>query len=184
MNKSIESLLESFKDEMQVKELMIKTQTPHMGMGKLGQNVKKFRWALEINDKEGNHVLEPTFVKLAARPNIKIEVERHYLGDKVWIPGKARWETITATIFDIEQQYIYNALNDLMPQDKYVPPKTDAVLRLYDGTGTVMETWNLEDTFLQAANFGELDHSSENITIEMTLQYSNIRYDNNLGRIF
>lgn len=53
----------------------------------------------------------------------------------------------------------------------------DATLALYDGCGTVMETWTLVYVWPQAINFGELDYSSsEEVTIELTLRYQNAIY--------
>lgn len=56
-------------------------------------------------------------------------------------------------------------------------------LDLYDGCGTSMETWKLGHMWPQAVNFGELDYSSsEEVTIELTLRYSEVQYTSNCPR--
>ena len=53
------------------------------------------------------------------------------------------------------------------------------VLDLYDGCGKSMETWTLGHMWPQAVNFGELDYSSsEEVTIELTLRYSEVGWVN------
>lgn len=56
------------------------------------------------------------------------------------------------------------------------------VLDLYDGCGFSMETWTLGHMWPQAVNFGELDFSSsEEVTIELTLRYSEVQYESHCG---
>jgi hypothetical protein len=51
-------------------------------------------------------------------------------------------------------------------------------LILYDGCGTPLERWVLNDLWPQAVNFGELDYStSDEVTVELTLRYSNVDYE-------
>jgi hypothetical protein len=56
------------------------------------------------------------------------------------------------------------------------------VLDLYDGCGTSMETWMMGNMWPQAINFGELDYSSsEEVTMELTLRYSEVQWQSNCG---
>lgn len=58
------------------------------------------------------------------------------------------------------------------------------VLDLYDGCGTSMENWTLGNMWPQAVNFGELDFSSsEEVTIELTLRYSEVQYQSTCGGV-
>ena len=52
-----------------------------------------------------------------------------------------------------------------------------AVIYLWDGCGTALEGWWLQNVWPQAVNFGTLDMgSSEECTVELTLRYSNVQY--------
>jgi len=144
---------------------------------------RKFRWTIEGNLPGGR--LEPIFVKVAARPCLNIEeteIKTEY--GKSWIPGKAEWETLTVTIWEVAQDdkkiwpvlwpsYIETTGGEYPPQDKLGSFK----LVLYDGCGVVMEEWELNDAYISALRFGELDHSSSEYTsIEATIRYKNVKY--------
>jgi len=173
-----------------------------MGMGELGgPNLvfkRKFRWTFAINGicsannagtSDGN--VPASFVKLASRPNISIEeTEINYLNAKTWIPGKATWETVTVTYYDVAaqgNQALYNWLASVFnfsdptmsQQGKHRTAYSGTgVLTLYDGCGSAVEIWTMKDVWPQAINFGELDYSSsEEVTIELTLRYSQVSYE-------
>ena len=77
-----------------------------MGIGPIGtsNNVifkRKFRWTFEVQDvcAGGNNLgnIPSSYVKLAARPNISFdETEINFLQGKMFIPGKATFETVTS----------------------------------------------------------------------------------------
>lgn len=166
-----------------------------MGMGKLGfSNVafkRKFRWTLEIQDICGGLVVPKDYVKLASRPNISIEeTEINFLHGKTWIPGKGAWETITVTYYDVAGTEdnlplftwlatVYEFTDPVrlrMGSSRFDYSGT-GVLMLYDGCGEPVEEWILRDMWPTAMNFGELDYSSsEEVTIELTLRYSQVSY--------
>lgn len=171
-----------------------------MGLGRLGNaNIvfkRKYRWTFDLKVPCGPQIGEHA-VKLAARPNLTIEeTEINFLHGKFWIPGKGTWETITITYYDIGNDptlgglyawlaTIYDFTN---PVNLYQSSRKGnganirgysgaADLRLYDGCGNTMELWQLSDVWPQAINFGELDYSSsEEVTIELTIRYSQVKY--------
>lgn len=52
------------------------------------------------------------------------------------------------------------------------------VLTLFDGCGKSMERWTLGGVWPQSINFGDLDFSSsEEVTIELTLRYFEVKYE-------
>lgn len=52
-----------------------------------------------------------------------------------------------------------------------------AILELWDGAGSLMETWDLEDALIQSINFGDLSYSSADETeLEVSLRYSEVTY--------
>jgi len=183
-----------------------------MGMGQLGGGdvsfKRKFRWLFAIQTDcrtVNNGFIPPTVVKLAARPNLTVEeTEINFLHAKTWIPGKAAWETITVTYYDVggsnQNGGIGTAMSALFSWLATVYDFTNPVnlhmstrkggggqvgggyagtgtLQMLDGCGNLMETWILKNMWPQAINFGELDYSSsEEATIELTLRYSDVQY--------
>ncbi len=50
-------------------------------------------------------------------------------------------------------------------------------LRLYDGCGNLLETWEFIDATMENINFGELDYSSRtDIDLEFTFKYQKYTY--------
>jgi hypothetical protein len=170
-----------------------------MGLGAIGSRPalafkRKFRWTFEVLKtcpKTGQNFNVPAeFVKLAARPNISIEeTEINYLHGKTWIPGKGTWETITVTYYDVatadnanlwtwlSMVYQFNDPVNLKMGSARADYSGTGVLNMYDGCGTIVETWKLGHLWPTAINFGDLDYSnSEECTIELTLRYSQVEY--------
>ena len=176
-----------------------------MSLGKLGSQdlifKRKFRWTFQIQETcKGN--ISAAYVKLAARPNLTIEeTEINFLNAKGWIPGKAAWETITVTYYDVagypgadEHEGISNLWGWLASVYNFTGGNNSnmsstragyagkGILTLYDGCGTGIEEWTLWDMWPQAINFGELDYSSsEECNIELTLRYSRVVYSPTCG---
>jgi len=172
--------------------------TQQMGLGKLGGSSiifkRKFRWTFQVTSQcTAIGSIPAYFVKLASRPNISFEeTEINFLNAKDWIPGKATWETITVTYYDIASQDmkpLYNWLSSVYnfsstDQTKYAQmgtKKSDyactGTLTMFDGSGNPLEEWTLNNMWPQAINFGDLDYStSEESTIELTLRYSDVQY--------
>ena len=164
-----------------------------MGLGKLsGANTifkRKYRWTMSLETPCGK--IPETVVKVASRPQIDIdETEINYLHGKMWIPGKASWQTTAVTFYDILEKggegqnditYLYKWLSTV-----YAFHDSDglhqssirgdglfkgtvgtgggyagtATLSMYDGCGDTLETWVLGHVWPQSINFGELDYAS------------------------
>lgn len=168
----------------------------NMGIGALGGSKlifkRKFRWTFRVDDICRGKSVEEHFVKLAARPNLSVEeTEINFLNAKTWIPGKASWETITVTYYDVAttEGNNYNLWDWLASVYDFTQPVElpmgsmreeyagRGTLTLYDGCGIPLEQWALNDLWPQAVNFGELDYSSsEEATVELTLRYSSVDY--------
>lgn len=85
----------------------------NMGIGLLGAAdtllKRKFRFLFGIQYCTGTasnqKSVGASFVKTASRPDITIEdTELNFLNEVTWIPGKAKWETITVTYYDAAVQ--------------------------------------------------------------------------------
>jgi hypothetical protein len=171
-----------------------------MGIGQLGvlgnSNIlikRKFRWTLELLDPSTcATIVQPQFVKVAARPNLSVEeTEIDFLNNKMWVPGKTNWEEMTITYYGISTNdqntkdlweflaWQYNNPQSPFPKDllSQATNPCDSILKLYDGCGNVMEEWKMSNCSITAINFGELDYtSSEEVTIELTMRYSKVEY--------
>jgi hypothetical protein len=166
-----------------------------MGIGKLGDsNVvikRKFRWTLEINTTDGT--IPEHYVKTASRPQLDIdEVQIEFLNSVSWIPGRGKWGQIDVTYIDVAHKdmkplydwilSIYN-FNSLDQSEKEGWSAT-AILKMYDGCGTTIETWTLFSVFPTNINFGDLsyDDSSE-MNISLSLRYSEANLELNCPEI-
>lgn len=172
-----------------------------MGIGALGFNntifKRKFRFTFEVTGVCNGGRIPPSFVKVAARPSLSIEeTEVNYLNAKTWIPGKAAWETINVTYIDaIDPQNIqyfkplFDWLSSVYAFHKpYELPMGSSrndyaavgILKMFDGCGSLLETWELNDMWPTSVNFGDLDYaSSDEATIDLTLRYSSVLYTPN-----
>lgn len=167
-----------------------------MGIGQLGfKNLvfkRKFRYTLELFDICGSQSVPKHYVKTAGRPNLSVEeTEVNFLNAKTWIPGKASWESLTVTYIDVATADVAPLFNWLASVYNFTDPinlemgavradySCTAILKLWDGCGNLMETWEMKDVWPTAINFGDLDYSSsEECTIELTLRYSDVKYTN------
>jgi len=177
--------------------------TINMGLGALGGGSlvykRKFRWTMSISYCAGAKVVPQEFVKVGARPQLDIEeTEINYLHGKTWIPGKAAWQTMALTYYDMAGTpasplaggatinnifgwlaSIYDITNSvsLYMGSHLQDYEGQGQLYLYDGCGQAVEGWLLNHMWPQSVNFGELDmSSSEEVTVEMTMRYSEVQY--------
>ncbi len=162
-----------------------------MGIGRLGApNIiikRKFRWTLDIETPVG--LIPRHYVKVAARPQLEIdETEINFLNGTTWIPGKGKWQPINVTYIDVVDRDMASLYNWIASIYDYTDPvglkntekagwNATAILTMYDGCGSPLETWSLGSCWPQSINFGDVDYaSSEESTIELTLRYSEVKY--------
>lgn len=182
----------------------------NMGIGRIGLSEKlffkrKFRWVFQVDNICGNQSVPPDFVKVAARPNISFEeTEINFLHAKMKIPGKASFENITVTYYDVAPvrpdtilnlyNWIGGVYDFLGPNGTRENPRMAsyaegaggyaglATLTMLDGGGAPLEAWKLFQCWPQSVNFGDLDYSSnEESTIELTLAYQFAKWTNYCG---
>jgi hypothetical protein len=170
-----------------------------MGIGRLGdQDIimkRKFRWVMSILYCSGQRLVPASFVKTAARPSVTIEeIEINFLNAKTWIPGKASWETITVTYYDVNATENTELLSWLASVYDFTDPTClhmnskrqdyagQGILHILDGCGNIMEQWVLDDMWPTSINFGDLSYdTSEVCEIELTLRYSQVQYTSFCG---
>ena len=167
-----------------------------MGIGQLGfKNLRfkrKFRFTFELFDICGGKSVPQHYVKIASRPNLSVEeTELNFLNAKTWIPGKASWESMTVTYLDVATVEAKPLFDWLASVYNFTDPvnlqmgssrqdyAANAVLKLWDGCGSLMEVWQMQNVWPTSVNFGDLDYSSSDICeIELTLRYSDVSYVN------
>lgn len=173
-----------------------------MGIGRLGDDSiihkRKFRWTFEIQfgGKLCGGFVPASFVKTAARPEITIEeTEINFLNEKLWIPGKAVWEPITITYYDVNSSEntqllswlasVYDFTDDTCRHMNAKRSEYSGIgtLKMLDGCGQPMEKWTYGDMWPTSIKFGDLDYAvSEVSEIEITLRYSKVKFTNLCGK--
>lgn len=187
--------------------------TQAMGIGKIGMSQslvfkRKFRWAFEVNQICGDpkRTIESSWVKVANRPNVSFEeTEINFMHGKMYIPGKASFDAISVTYYDVASKafetveplydWIGSVYDFLGPEGTRDQAKMSSIaegpggysanseLTLFDGCGTALEMWRLQQCWPQAVNFGDLDYSNnEESTIEVTIRYQWAEYHRLCGR--
>lgn len=192
-----------------------------MGIGPIGTTndiifKRKFRWTFEVNQVCGGGntfgQIPASFVKVASRPNVSFdETEINFLQGKMYIPGKATFETVTVTYYDITPVRsttilnlynwigsVYNFLGEPKLANNMAgswenPTMSSfgngvggyggtGILTMYDGGGAPLEQWTLYTCWPQSVNFGDLDYSSsDECNIELTLRYTFAKWRNLCG---
>ena len=125
-----------------------------------------------------------------ARPTATFEeITIDLYNSKMYLAGKAAWETITINLRDDAggqvQRLVGEQLQkqmDFMEQasaSSGIDYKFVTKCEILDGgnglsTPTVLETWEMYGCFLTSANYGELNYgTSEAVTIALTMRYDN-----------
>ena len=117
------------------------------------------------------------------------EITIDLYNSKMYLAGKAAWETITINLRDDAggqvQRLVGEQLQkqmDFMEQasaSSGIDYKFVTKCEILDGgnglsTPTVLETWEMYGCFLTSANYGELNYgTSEAVTIALTMRYDN-----------
>jgi hypothetical protein len=135
---------------------------------------RKYRWVLSGEFPSGK--VEPMFVKVDARPTVKIEeVEVNFQDGKCFVPGKAQWDVIVVNIIEAEQEKLKAIYDNAESKEAGT-----IFLHLLDWCGTELEKWELLDAKIANMKFFEWDHSSTSmVDVELNISYENVKYSNN-----
>ena len=124
----------------------------------------------------------PSFlIRAANRPSIEFEeVELNRINVKRYVKGTASWQPLDITLYDpivpsgaqAVIEWIRLGHESVTGRDGYSDfYKKDVEFNLLGPVGDVVEKWSLKGTYIQSANFGDLDWSSNDpVEIAMTLQ--------------
>jgi len=137
---------------------------------------RKFRWILAING------IDAFTAKVAARPQITFdETVIDYINVKRYLSGKAAWQQLNVTLYDpivpsAAQKVMewirldFENVTGRMGYAQYY--KKTINLKLLDPVGAVVEDWELQGTWIQDANFNDLDYSvSDPVDISLVLRF-------------
>jgi hypothetical protein len=151
--------------------------------------MRNFRWQLIIEGFTGNDVV--WWAKTVNVPSYDVtEVEHDYFDNKYYFPGRVTWSDVEVTLVDPVSPSAVSLTNDIIETAGYVIPSqpgekktlskkgssTEGIktvtLELYDSEGNVKESWVLQNCFIKAAKFGDMDYSNDELRqISLTLKY-------------
>ena len=121
-------------------------------------------------------------IKKIARPSVTFgEVVLDHINVKRKIKGKANWDNITCDLYDpvtpsgaqAVMEWVRLSHESVTGRDGYSDfYKKDITFNLLGPVGDKVEEWTLKGTWVQAANWNDLDFSSNDpVDISLTLQY-------------
>lgn len=150
---------------------------------------RKFRWLFRIDDVVADDTKsQKTLPPLqSARPSLSFkEMTANHLIEDAYYPAKPDWKPIKLTLYDLKLDSnpvwdwiieFYNPEKGNLFAPNEDPSPTSGFIRkasldLFDGCGSLVETWVYEDAWPQAIDFQSLDMGDSNIlTIDLTLRY-------------
>ena len=121
-------------------------------------------------------------IKAMNRPSLESEeVVLEHMNVTRYVKGKSRWQPLEITLYDpivpsaAQQVHEWILLHheSVTGRDGYADfYKKNITFNLLDPTGAVVEEWELKGSYIQSANFGDLDFSSSDpVEIALTLRY-------------
>ena len=125
----------------------------------------------------------PAFtIKAASRPSIQFdEIVLEHINIKRYLKGKGAWQPLEITLYDPIVPSASQAVMDWVREhhesvtgrqgysDFY---KKDVTFNLLGPVGDIVEEWTLKGTYIENANFGDLDYgTSDPAEITLTLKY-------------
>tara|TARA_R110002020_G_scaffold108969_7_gene252367 strand:- start:585 stop:1124 length:540 start_codon:yes stop_codon:yes gene_type:complete len=133
------------------------------------------------------------WAKTVTLPSFDVsEIEHNHMDNKYYFPGRVSWSEVSMTLVDPIDPDATDSLNKMLVESGYIVPKDSATaqskptiskakatslgtvkIEILDATGEkAVETWELQNPFIKAAKFGDLDYSNDELkTVELTLRY-------------
>ena len=128
-------------------------------------------------------------IKKIARPAVSFnEVTLDHINIKRKVKGKASWDNVTAELYDpvtpsgaqAVMEWIRLSHESVTGRDGYSDfYKKDLYIRTLGPVGDVVEEWILKGAFVQNANFGSMDWTSDtpaSITMTIVMDYAILNY--------
>jgi len=130
------------------------------------------------------------YAKTCTLPSYDVsEVEHNHMDNKYYFPGRVSWSEVTVNMVDPITPDAAAELNKMLKEMGYLVPggstsavnkatidKTNSgllvVIEVLDKEGVSVEKWELKNSFIKAAKFGDLDYSNDELkTVELTIRY-------------
>tara|TARA_R100001082_G_scaffold111108_1_gene93412 strand:+ start:579 stop:1142 length:564 start_codon:yes stop_codon:yes gene_type:complete len=134
------------------------------------------------------------WAKTVTLPSYEVsETEHNHMDNKYYFPGRVSWSTVAMTLVDPISPDAAKLLNDMLVTAGYIVPadantgakkptlsknKANAnglgvvKIDVLNADGESVESWELKNTFIQAASFGSLDYSNDDLKeLELTMRY-------------
>ena len=145
------------------------------------------------------------YASKADKPRFTIQNTQHrYINHTFNYPGRLEWETVSITLVDpatpdaaanimgILKAAGYNIPANATDFSTIISKKeavgalgTITVEQIGDTRNDVLETWTLNNAWVEAINFSSLDYETEELsTIEMTIRYDWASFKNNQGATY
>tara|TARA_R110000823_G_scaffold199500_2_gene330593 strand:+ start:57 stop:542 length:486 start_codon:yes stop_codon:yes gene_type:complete len=128
-------------------------------------------------------------IKKIDRPNISFnEITLDHINVKRKIKGKADWQNITAELYDpvtpsgaqAVMEWVRLSHESVTGRDGYSDfYKKDLHIHTLGPVGDVVEEWILKGAYVQSANFGSMDWTSDtpaNINLTIVMDYAILNY--------
>tara|TARA_R100000152_G_C6744929_1_gene168597 strand:- start:105 stop:674 length:570 start_codon:yes stop_codon:yes gene_type:complete len=159
--------------------------------------MRNYRWQVTIGGFKITGVSDTDVVwwaKTVSVPSWDMnEVEHDYFDNKFYFPGRVTWQDVELTLVDPVSPSAVEITNRILqgsgyeiakqPGAKKTLAKSKAAnpggagmksfkLELYDAEGTVKETWTLNNAFIKAAKYGDMDYANDDLRqISLTIKY-------------
>lgn len=137
---------------------------------------RKFRWVIAING------IDAFTAKTSSRPQLTFdETVIDYINQKRYLSGKGTWAALNLSLYDPivpsaaqkVMEWVRLDWENVTGRMGYAQfYKKTINLKLLDGVGAVVEDWELQGTWIQEANFNDLDYaSSDPVEISLVLRF-------------
>ena len=121
-------------------------------------------------------------IKTANRPSINFEaITLDHINVKRYVKGKGEWQELEISLYDpvvpsaaqAVMEWVRLSHESVTGRDGYSDfYKKDVTFQVLGPVGDVVEEWKLKGTWIQDAQFGDLDFaSSDPVDITVTLRY-------------
>ena len=121
-------------------------------------------------------------INKTSRPQINFEeVKLNHMNVERYVKGKGAWQPITISLYDpvvpsaaqAVMEWVRLSHESVTGRDGYSDfYKKDVSINVLGPVGDIVEEWTLKGTWIQQANFGDLDFASDDpATIELQLRF-------------
>ena len=121
-------------------------------------------------------------IKTTNRPQITFEeVQLDHMNVRRFVKGKGVWQTLQCTLYDpvvpsaaqAVMEWVRLSHESVTGRDGYSDfYKKDVTFQVLGPVGDIVEEWKLKGTWIQDAQFGDMDFgSSDPVDVTLTLRY-------------